>query len=333
VRYLPIDFRPIVRRVVRAVSPSVFIFVETEIWPSLLSELAESEVPTAMISARISDRSYPGYQRIAPLLRSSLATLDVICARDPISEERLVSLGVPAARTTVVGDMKLDALAPSLVEKTDDLIAELAGVASLQAPILVAASTRRGEEALVLDAFERVLERHGGARLILAPRHPDRFDSVAQLLGDRRHAFVRRSDKHVTTATIESWQVLLLDTVGELRACFKGATAAFVGGSLVPMGGHNVLEPAAFSVPVVVGPHLENIRESVVALAEVGALRVVNDSRELADVWNMWISDPNACRRAGRSGAARVAAGRGAVQEAMEHLEPLLVQRISAKSR
>lgn len=330
VRYFPIDFGPIVKRVVRLIRPSLFIFVETEVWPTLLRVLHDSEIATAMVNARVSDRSFPGYRRIAALLRPVLGGIDVICARDEISRSRLVELGATGATATLIGDMKLDALAPSVVADAPDLLTELVGGLSAVAPVFVAASTRSGENELVLDAFERVLERSGAARLILAPRHPDRFDEVAALLADRGHAFVRRS---AGAASPDQWQVLLLDTVGELRSCFKGATAAFVGGSLVPVGGHNVLEPAAFGVPVVVGPHLDDVHQQAVALADAGALRVIHDARELADVWSAWIAEPEAARAAGRRGAETVAAGRGAVQEAMERLEPLLVRRTGTRSR
>jgi 3-deoxy-D-manno-octulosonic-acid transferase len=335
VHYFPLDFFPVVRWVVARVRPSVFVFVETELWPTLLGVLERSGTSTAMVNARISERSFPRYQRIEALLRPALAGIDVFCARDESSRRRLITLGASTECTTLVGDMKLDALAPAVVNATGDLLAELMGITSAhgEGAVLVAASTRTGEEALVLDAFERVLEKHGSARLVIAPRHPDRFDAVAELLEERSHAFVRRSSGASALRAHERWQVLLLDSVGELRGCFPGATAAFVGGSLVPVGGHNVLEPAAFGVPVVVGPHLEDVSEQAVALAEAGALRVVNDSRELAEVWIAWIADPGARRRAGESGAACVAAGRGAVQDAMERLEPLLVRRSSPGPR
>jgi 3-deoxy-D-manno-octulosonic-acid transferase len=321
VRYFPLDFAPVVRRILRRARPSLFVFVETEIWPTLLGRLKRAQIPTAMVNARVSDGSYPRYLRIAALIGPALAGVDIVCARDEISHERLLTLGAAPDATTLVGDMKLDALAPSLVSGTRDLFADMFA-AGADGPLLVAASTRTGEDPLVLDAFERVLKHDGSARLVLAPRHPDRFDAVAALLEERGHAFVRRSNPNARRIY---WQVLLLDSVGELRGFFPSATAAFVGGTLVPRGGHNVMEPAAFGVPVVVGPSLENVREQAVALADAGALRVAENERDLAGAWIDWITDSNAREKAGQAGRSCVASGRGAVQEAMERLEPILV--------
>ncbi len=328
VRYFPLDWRPILDRILRRARPSIFIFVETEIWPTLLVRLKQLAVPTAMVNGRVSDSSFPRYRRIWDLIAPALASVPVVCARDEISWERLLELGARAEVATMVGDMKLDALAPSVVAATEDLLLALSGGGS-QGPVLVAASTRSGEHELVLDAFARVLERDGSARLVLAPRHPDRFDAVAALLEERGHAFARRSNP---LAVREPWQILLLDSVGELRGFFPSATAAFVGGSLVPKGGHNVLEPAAFGVPVAVGPHLENVREQAVVLAGVGALRVAQNAGELAEIWSLWIEDPRARDHAGEAGRSCVAAGRGAVQETMERLEPLLAARGRSKA-
>jgi 3-deoxy-D-manno-octulosonic-acid transferase len=332
VRYFPIDFAPVVTRVLNDVRPALFVFVETEIWPTILTKLPDFGARSVMVNACVSDRSYPRYRRVLPIVRAALSSIEVVCARDDQSLHRLRSLGAREESLVLTGDMKLDALSPAVVAQAPRLLDSYLPAAPEEAhdaaaePVLVAASTREGEEAPVLEALRLLRERGHRVRLVLAPRHPERFEAVCEMVRRARFSMRRRSEREAV-AHAADWDVLVVDTLGELRGFFKGAQAAFVGGSLVPIGAHNVLEPAAFGLPVAVGPNLADVSEQALALAEAGALRVVEDARELADVWSHWLDDPVACQRAGAAGAALVADGRGAVQEVMERLEPLFPQK------
>jgi 3-deoxy-D-manno-octulosonic-acid transferase len=315
-RFLPIDEPRAVAGALESARPDLFVFVETEIWPVLLAELAKRGTPCAMVNARISDRSFPRYRLVASLMRAVLSYVAVACVRDRASYERLVALGVRRERTILAGDLKLDALDAREVERTPDLLADLRG----GHPVLLAASTHEGEDEVVLEAFGRVKHRHRTARLVVAPRHPERAAAVEALAV--RAGFVASRWTRFDAAS--AWDVLVVDTTGELRGFMPSATGAFVGGSLVDAGGHNVVEPAAFALPVAVGPYLDNVREPAGAMAETGCLRVVHDAAELAGLWGSWLDDAEAARESGRRGRAFVDAHRGALARTLEALVPWL---------
>jgi 3-deoxy-D-manno-octulosonic-acid transferase len=300
----------------------LFVFVETEIWPALLVRLHGLRIPSALVNGRISARSFPRYRRILGLMAPALSSVDVVCARDLESEQRLVGLGAIPDTVSCTGDMKLDALDADAVSQAPSLLLEYLQGEAAHDRVLVAASTREGEDEEVLRAFALVRRTADRVRLVIAPRHPERFDDVYRSVVATGLSVTRRSQ---APSLDRSWDILLVDTLGELRGFFKGATAAFVGGSLVPVGTHNVLEPAAFGVPVVVGRHLEEVRDAARALEGAGALEIVADADELARVWTRWLADPSAAQAAGRAGAAIVTGGRGAVLAVMERLEPILM--------
>ncbi len=317
IRYFPVDWPPILKRVFSRAEARLLILVETELWPGLLAGARARGVPVVVINARLSDRSWPRYRRLRAALAPAMVAITAVCAREEVSAGRWRELGVAPGRVTVVGDLKFDALSRAAVAATPDLLAGL----HADAAVLVAASTHDGEEAAVLDALVQVRAAGHRSGLVLAPRHPERADAVEALVRERGLACVRWSRSR---GAVGSFDVLLLDTVGDLRGFLAGARAVFVGGTLVSIGGHNVLEPAAFGAPVLVGPYTANVTDTVVALAQVGALEEVADVDGLARAWAELVADPDEARRRGAAGARLVAGSGGALTRTMAVLRPVL---------
>lgn len=314
-RYLPIDCRFAVRRALDHFRPSLFLFIEAEIWPRLLLELYASRVPAAMVGARVSDKSYRRYCKVRGLFGPALATLACVCARDDGSLRRLLDLGAPAAKSRVCGDLKLDALAAGDIEGVCDALAERDG----DARVLFAISTHEGEEEIVLAAFSRVRREHPSARLVIAPRHPRRAPHVHAIAGRYGRTALWSHDR-----SANGWDVLVIDTTGETRGFFAAADGAFVGGSLVRVGGHNLAEPSVFGVPCAVGPHLDAVRHQADLLRTAGALTVVGDAESLARAWSSWLRDPTEAARIGAAARDAVFANRGAVARTLTALEPVV---------
>jgi 3-deoxy-D-manno-octulosonic-acid transferase len=267
--YFPMDFAFAIRPYLRALQPELVVLAETEFWPNFLRLARNSGSHIAVVNARISDRSWPRYRRFRRVFRKMLAHVDLFLAQTPQDAERLRSIGAPD-RIEVTGNLKFDVSAPhppAIVEKVQRfLAAESAG------PVLVCGSTVEGEEPPLLRAFENLRVQHPRAVMLVAPRHPERFDDVAMLLQQLGLPFSRRS----------SWKdeplaggVLLLDSMGELAALYALADIAFVGGSLVPRGGHNIIEPAQYGKAIVVGNHTENFRDIVWLFQSCDAVRIV----------------------------------------------------------
>jgi 3-deoxy-D-manno-octulosonic-acid transferase len=296
-----------VRSLLERWRPEAFLFTETEVWPTCLDELAAAGVPCFMVSGRVSARTAARGRWLRPLFRSALSEV-VCCMQSPDDAARVVALGADPARVHVTGSLKLDgtaaAMSPELARVADTL--ELG-----RRRLLIAGSTHEGEEAAVLDAFARVRSVHPDVLLLLAPRHPERFAAAAALVERRGHRLVRWGALVAGhTERIASGAVVLLDALGPLAAAYGLGAVAFVGGSLVPSGGHNVLEPARLGRPVLVGPHTASVGEILDhLLAADGALRVA-DADELAAAWIDLVADP---QRAGAMGArARAVAERAA---------------------
>lgn len=319
VRFAPLDSERAVTRALRRFQPALFVLVETEVWPRLLAALARASVPATMVSARVSARSFARYRLARGLFAPPLATLARVCARDEESAERLVHLGARAEVTSVCGDLKLDALDDAIVAETPAAL-DTRAEGRRQ---LLAISTHAGEDEVVLDAFARLGPTRPGVRLVLAPRHPDRCTDVVAL-AERSFRTVRWSSQPPPDDA--SWEVLVVDTTGELRRFMKTASAGFVGGSLVPVGGHNLAEPAAFGVPVATGPLLGNVTHQAEALERAGALVVVRDAVELARIWSQWLDDAGEARRVATAAHTAFASSRGALARTLAALEPLLAR-------
>jgi 3-deoxy-D-manno-octulosonic-acid transferase len=318
VRYVPIDLPGSVRRFFQRVQPQLAIILETEIWPNLYHRCGRLGVPLVLASARISPRSVTSYRRLVGLFRETLSHGIFIAAQSAEDAERFVSIGANPARTHVVGNIKFDFGYPPDMESRGHELRSLLGV---HRPVWVAGSTHVQEEEFLLDAHALIRQRFSNALLVLVPRHPPRFGDVAGLLRLRSVPFVSRTSKGIVTP--ES-QVYLLDTLGELPAFYAAGDVAFVGGSLVPIGGHNLLEPAALSLPIVAGPHNFNSADIARMLVERGAVRIVHDAPQLAAVVGELMADPTTRTVMGASGRKAVDDNRGAVARLMQFLEPLL---------
>jgi len=316
---LPIDPLHIVDRALRQVRPGVLLIVETEIWPGLLRGADRAGAGIAVVSGRMSERTHRRYAAAAPLFRGALGFVDVFCMQTEEDAARVRDLGAPASRVHVTGNLKAAA-------------AERAGAPPVEGiagrPVVVAASTQPGEEAFVLDTAAQLWREHGDLLLVLAPRRPERFDEAASLLEDRKIPFARRSqgDDRIDSNV----RVLLLDTLGELARFYPRARAAFVGGTVAPIGGHNVLEPATAGVAVSFGPSLGNVRPAARALVDAGGGFEVGTAAELTAHWRAMLDSEDAARLAGER-AREVAAERaGVVAATMARIEPLLESAFGA---
>ena len=280
--YLPLDFAFAVRAWLRVLRPRMVVLVETEFWPRLLVECRRAGIPAGVVNARISDRSWPRYRRLRRLWRPLLNGLAAVLAQTDLDADRLRALGAGASMNgvQVAGNLKYDIRTAKPAPITA-LIREQLPPATR---VLVCGSTLPGEEELILDALPP------DAVTILAPRHPERFEAVAQLVTRRKAPWVRRSRWGAAPTRLQPGTVLLLDSIGELASVYSLASAAFVGGSLVPAGGHNPLEPAQFGVPILMGPSYENFRGIVERLREHDAIRII-ELGELSPALNRILAD------------------------------------------
>ena len=300
----PVDAPGIVGRVVRRVRPDLFLFSENEIWPNLLTVLERCGIPAVQVSGRLSPRAARTLARFPRFARTVLRRVTRYCVQADEHRERLVALGVDPGRVVVTGSLKGDA---RLVEPPGFVPA----LGALGRPVVIAASTHPGEDEVVLEAVHALRRTHPERLLwLLAPRHPERFEAVASLLERSGLAWVRRSALPEDASAIEERladaDVLLLDTIGELAGCYAGGRVAFVGATLVPIGGHNLLEAARCGVPIVVGPHLDSVRRVADRLVAAGAATVVSGPGAFADALAAYL-DPGRRATAGAA-ATRVAA-------------------------
>jgi 3-deoxy-D-manno-octulosonic-acid transferase len=315
--YFPLDFAFAIRPYLRLLQPELIVIAETEFWPNFL-RLAHGCARIAVVNARISDSSWPGYRRFRRLLTGVLQQVDLFLAQTAEDASRLEQIGAPAERINVTGNLKFDVPAPT----APPIVASLR-VAFEQAsagPVIVAGSTVEGEEPLLLQAFQNILASHPRAVLILAPRHPERFSEVVELLGQLGIRFWRRS---LWGGDAIVGGVLLIDSIGELAALYELADVAFVGGSLVPRGGHNIIEPALHGVPIVVGNHTENFRDIVSVFQSRDAVRVVGPA-ELPLVLMDLISNQDERTAMSQRAAETLRAQMGATQRTMQALEKLM---------
>jgi 3-deoxy-D-manno-octulosonic-acid transferase len=306
----PVDHPWAVEAALRRVRPSVLVLVETELWPSWILAAHRDCVPVVVVSGRISDRSFPRYRRVARWLRPILERIAAVGARSPVDAGRFRTLGARAERVQVTGDLKLE---PPL--ESARLAADLGAVLG-EVPLLVAGSTHEGEERELLGVLDGV-ERAGlRAALVLAPRHPERFDPVEALARESGRALRRRS--RLGSHPLADGEVLLLDSMGELPALYARSAVAFVGGTLVPVGGHNLLEPILEGRPVLFGPHTENTREAAALALESGAGCRVAGGADLARTAIEALRDPISWRARADSGRKALERHRGTVERSAE---------------
>lgn len=318
---LPYDLPFCVNRWLKCVKPTLGIIMETEVWPNLFAACTRRGVPLLMVSARLSPRALMRYRRFPRLMRRALQQVAVIAAQSEGDADGFRQLGALPERVSVGGNLKFD------LQFSDNLLSEGQALrASLlpAATVIVAGSTRENEEPLVLQAYQASLAKEPDCVLVLAPRHPERGAAVAELAKVAGLVARRRS---AGRAPLKAGQVLVLDTLGELTHFYAAADMAFVGGSLVPLGGHNLLEPAALGLPVLAGPHLDNVTDIAELLRAAGGLIVVADAPALGQAFIWLTSNPVTRKRVGQAAQQSVIANRGTLMRALELVEKQLARR------
>lgn len=319
--YVPYDLPGAVSRFLRRFKPRLGVIMETEIWPNLFAMCDNAGVPLLVANARLSMRSARGYSKIRPLIRNTLSHVSMLAAQGDADARRFRILGLPPQRTEVTGSIKFEQRLPASLREQAEV---LRGLLGRDRPVWIAASTHEGEDEQVLDAFEQLLQRLPDSLLVLVPRHPERFGRVAALCRKRGYTIALRS---ANEACDEHTQIYLGDTLGELPLLYSACDVAFVGGSFTPVGGHNMLEPAALGLPSLTGPHIFNFTEIATMLMEVGAARLVQDSGGLARHLELLLRDANLRHAMGEQGKRLVEANRGALERLLQIIEQLLQPR------
>jgi 3-deoxy-D-manno-octulosonic-acid transferase len=332
--YFPLDWRGPVRRALTAVRAEAVIIVETEIWPNFLRECRRAEVPVIFVNGRLSERSFRGYRRalsftagaLAGFLRDVLGDATLFLMQSEEDAARLIALGAPDERVLVTGNLKYDLAESCESPLSAWLEAEL--TKSDRRPVVVAGSVLANEEVAVLRAFADVEREFPRALLILAPRKSDQFDNAAAIVAESGRQLLRRRDLILngagSAALSESVNVFLLDSLGELAGLYRLADAVFVGGSLVPGGGHNILEPAAFSKVPIYGPSMENFREMAGQFLAAGAAIQVSSSEDLSAAWGGLIREPERAARMGAWARELVERNRGATERDLQYIEHVI---------
>lgn len=322
--YVPFDLGFIVTRTLRLVKPRLFIMMETEIWPNLLRACRRAGVRTMLVNGRISARSYPRYRLARPFFRRVLRDVDRFCMQGEESARRITDIGADPRRVVVTGSLKFDSLeAPGATapDRGRNRVLRYFRIPEGR-PVIIAASTLRGEEDPVLEAFQRVRATMTNALLIMAPRKPERFDEAERLARRAGWHVVRRTELRVDAEP--DCDVVILDTIGELAQVFQVATVVFVGGSLVDAGGHNILEPAIFGKPIVFGPSMHNFTEIARTFLENGAAVQVRDARGLETALLELLRDPVRRATLGAGARALVEANRGARSRSLAAITEVL---------
>src|SRR3984957_13179227 len=332
--YFPLDWRGPVRRALAATRAAAVVVVETEIWPNFLRECRRAQVPVIFVNGRLSERSSRGYRRalsysagaLAGFLKNVLSDATLFLMQSEEDAARLIALGAPGDRVVVAGNLKYDLADPSESPISAWLEAEVAK--SGRRPVVVAGSVLANEELSVLRAFGDVERDFPRALLVLAPRKPEQFDNAAGIVAESGRKVLRRRDLVFNGAGSaplpEPAQVFLLDSLGELAGLYRLADVVFVGGSLVPSGGHNILEPAAFSKVPIYGPSMENFREMAAKFLAAGAAIQVNNPEELGAAWRSLLKDAKTAQRMGACARDLVDQNRGATDRVLEQLERVL---------
>ncbi|WP_419833981.1 lipid IV(A) 3-deoxy-D-manno-octulosonic acid transferase [Endozoicomonas atrinae] len=320
--YASYDLPGAVRRFLDKVKPVMAIVIDTELWPNTITACHKRSIPVLIVNARLSERSARGYGRFAFLTRPMLEQIDMVAAQNNETGRRFLELGLPKQQLNVTGSVKFDLdVSPEVITAGKELRHKWQQGMGSDIRILVAASTHEGEDQQVLDAFKTILTESPEVRLLLVPRHPERFDSVHQLIQDNQFPVVRHSKG---TQPSDETRVILGDTMGEMMKLFAASDIAFVGGSLVATGGHNMLEPAALNLPVLSGPHVFNFEEISESLAQAGGLEIVNDSRALAQSTIRLVQDKDEYENMSQHAGEFVRDNRGALKKTLMLVDQLM---------
>jgi 3-deoxy-D-manno-octulosonic-acid transferase len=320
--YFPLDFGFTVKRAVKHIRPKIYIMIETEIWPNLLSELSLNSVPSMMINGRISDRSIGRYRLVKPFLKKVLRNISVFCMQDKIDAERVISLGAPPDRVKITGNMKFDAEVLTNVGDPN-IVRRFLGL-NEDDQLLVAGSTHSGEEEMVVETFKELIHEFPKLKLLVAPRHIGRIEEVERVISRSGFQSARISGLNAARSTQRAVRILILDTIGHLNEAYSAAALVFIGGSLVKHGGQNPIEPALFAKPILFGPHMFNFKYIAnLFLKEKGALQVLN-KEDLVEKCKFLLSDANARAILGENAKKAVLANRGATKKNLKEIREIL---------
>ncbi|KEI70670.1 lipid IV(A) 3-deoxy-D-manno-octulosonic acid transferase [Endozoicomonas elysicola] len=313
--YASYDLPGAIKRFLDKVKPVMAIVVDTELWPNTIAACHKRRIPVLIVNARLSERSARGYGRFSLLTRPMLEQIDMVAAQNDETARRFLELGLPERQLSNTGSIKFDLdVSPEVIAAGKALREKWQQGMGSDIRIFVAASTHEGEDQQILDAFKTILTNAPEMRLLLVPRHPERFDGVHQLIQDNQLSVVRHSQG---TQPSGETRVILGDTMGEMMKLFAASDIAYVGGSLVPTGGHNMLEPAALNLPVLSGPHVFNFEEISDSLVKAGGLKIVNNSEELAQEAIRLIQNKNEYEVMSRHAGEFVSANRGALDRVL----------------
>ena len=312
--YIPFETNFAIKNFFNSIKPSVALIMETEIWPNLYKECGSRGIPLILVSARISEKSLINYKRFLPLFRDTLSHGILIAAQSQIDADRFLALGASKDRTWIMGNIKFDFKLP------EEILTKAKIYRSKIFPrrhIWIAASTHEHEEEIILEAHKNISKKIENLLLILVPRHPERFAKITQILKEDNWIYSKKSDDQDIP---ESCQVLLIDTIGELLFFYACSDVAFVGGSLLPVGGHNLLEPAAIGLPIITGAHTFNQKEMTDRLAQVDALRIVHNANSLSSDVIFFLTNTEESKNAGQRGKLIVESNKGAIKSLMKRL-------------
>ena len=316
--YLPYDLPCAMRRTIKRLKPELVIIMETELWPNMIHQLKKKQIPTLLANARLSARSAKGYGKVSKLVAPMLGEMTAIAAQYQADGQRFIELGLPTDKLHVTGSVKFDIEITKAVTKQ---VTTLKNQLGSPRPTWIAASTHQGEDEIILEAHKEVLKQHPDALLILVPRHPERFSKVSSLITSQKLTSQNKSElQSLATET----QVLLGDTMGEMMSMFGVSNAAFIGGSLVKRGGHNPLEPAAFGLPLTMGPHVFNFASVCDMLSDNQALATVENSQQLAEQILAWFNSPSLAQEDGEKALSVLKLNQGALKRHLDIIDELL---------
>ena len=313
--YAPYDLPDAVNRFISRTRPVMAIVIDTELWPNTIAACAARDIPVVIANARLSEKSARGYGKLGKLSRAMFQNISMIAAQNSEGGQRFLELGLPESRLKVTGSVKFDLdISPEIISSGKMLRQRWQQAAGQDVRLLIAASTHEGEDQKVIDAYKKLMAQFPELRLLLVPRHPERFGSVYELIKNNRLSVTRHSEGSIMTADT---RVILGDTMGEMMTFYGASDIAFVGGSLVATGGHNMLEPAALGLPILSGPHVFNFEEISQSLVAAGGMRLVKDSEALAKQTQRLLSDQQAWQQMGENAEKFVSKNRGALNKTL----------------
>lgn len=311
-RYAPYDYPGAVERFLLAIRPKTVVIMETEIWPNIISACAQNGIGVLFANLRLSERSFQRYKRIRGLIGSTLEKVDRFAVQTPLDAKHLRELGAAEQKVGVTGSIKFEVRIPASLREVAQVLRREWGQ---ERPVWVAGSTHEGEDEVILEVYEKLKLQYNNLLLVLVPRHPERFSQVTRLARKSGHAVICRSESR---GMMGAPDIYIGDTMGELTLLYAAADIAFVGGSLVPHGGHNVLEPSALGIPAVFGPYMFNFREISQLALERGAGFQVKDKSELLSIIKDLLADPNLRFKTGEAGRSLISENKGALERTLD---------------